>query len=337
MGRPIGVRGARRPDLRGPIDSAGQEHRAVRAPGDRQHGVRQPQGRPDRLHRGGVADLGRPVAVAHQDHFAVGRLSHVSQVREALRGNGHALRSRTRERPEPRKVIAAAGQDRPAVGPEGHGQDLARVVERITQRLAAGDIPEPCGLVLAPGQGDRPFGVQGHGRDPARMPQRPTQRFSSPRVPEPRRLIVAPRDGDRSIAAEGHGSNVSVVMQPCNLPAVDQHRRAAALFWTPRPPIAVGQDSVAVADQSSSRTGRVSSPHGMKCHRLTDPSCESEVPERAKPLRCRSGRPDLRAGRRPRRPSPSVAGVRRAVGDLQHPRPGPSCHCCRSRAFGHRG
>ena len=83
---------------------------------------------------------------------------------EFATGHGGPGRFRGRERPEPRDAVVAAGQERPAVGMKGHGQDLARVMQGVASGYAAGDLPEPRGPVFAAGQRERIRAVEGHGQ-----------------------------------------------------------------------------------------------------------------------------------------------------------------------------
>ena len=150
--------------VNGPVDASGQKPSAVGTDGHREDSVLVPERRPERLHRGRVADLSGAVGMAHQDRPAVGRVGEVRERLEVAVGHGGPGRLRGRERPEPCDAVVAAGQDRPAVGAKGHGQNLARVMQGIAHGFPAGDLPEPRGPVLAAGQRERTRGVQGHGQ-----------------------------------------------------------------------------------------------------------------------------------------------------------------------------
>src|SRR5262249_6206669 len=89
------------------------------------------------------------------------------------------------EIPEPDRDVELARRDGDtAVGPEEHLLDPAVVVERLAQRLLAGDFPDLRGTVVTAGQ-DRPtVGAEGDGTYRPAVSQRCAQRSAILDLPE---------------------------------------------------------------------------------------------------------------------------------------------------------
>src|SRR5262249_15188746 len=102
--------------------------------------------------------------------------------------------------PPPGKA-AATGQQRLAVGAEGHGQDSTRTLERFCNRLGGGRVPSLSGAVGAADQNGLAVGAEGRGVDQALRREGSTKRpWRFPQANE----VPADRQHRPTVGAESH-------------------------------------------------------------------------------------------------------------------------------------